>query len=131
MNTALSPDQRAELLTRTLALDQKIQLLHGTGDPHIGPPDPLSQDGNGGSGYVPGFPEKSIPGLQIIDSSAGVCYSAGSGRYSTALPSDLAAASSWDPQVAERYGKVIGQELRDLGYNMSLAGGVNLTREPP
>ena len=130
MNVALSPDQRADLLIRTLTLDEKVQLLHGTGDPHSGPPDPLSRDGNGGSGYVPGFPDKGIPGLQIVDSAAGVCYSGTSGRYSTALPSDLAAASSWDPQVAERYGKLIGQELRDLGYNMSLAGGVNLTREP-
>ncbi|GAA3757453.1 glycoside hydrolase family 3 protein [Terriglobus aquaticus] len=130
MNTKLTADQRADLLLHTLTLDEKIQLLHGTGDPHDGRPDPLARDGNGGSGYVPGFPDKDFPGLQIIDSASGVCYSAGSGRYSTALPANIALASSWDTQLAERYGAMIGQELRNLGYNMTLGGGVNLTREP-
>ena len=27
-------------------------------------------------------------------------------------------------------GALIGRELRDQGYNMSLGGGVNITREP-
>ncbi len=130
MDTHLSADERANLLLKSLTLDEKIQLLHGTGDPHDGPADPLARDANGGSGYVPGLPEKGIPGLQIVDSASGVCYSAGSGRYSTALPSNIAAASSWDTDLAERYGAMVGHELRDLGYNMTLGGGVNLTREP-
>lgn len=130
MDTKLSADQRADLLLHTLTLDEKIQLLHGTGDPHDGPADPLARDGNGGSGYVPGFPDKDFPGLQIIDSASGVCYSAGSGRYSTALPANIALASSWDTDLAEHYGAMIGHELRNLGYNMTLGGGVNLTREP-
>lgn len=130
MNTSLDPDTRADLLLKALTLKQKIQLLHGTGDPHIGAPNPLARDGNGGSGYVPGFPDKGIPGLQIVDSANGVCYSAASGRYSTALPSNLALASSWDTELAERYGATIGRELRALGYNMTLGGGVNLAREP-
>src|SRR5581483_1016893 len=52
------------------------------------------------------------------------------GRYSTALPSNLASASSWDPQAACEYGALIGRELRAQGYNMTLGGGTNLTREP-
>lgn len=130
MDAKLSADQRADLLLHTLSLDEEIQLLHGTGDPHDGPPDPLARDSNGGSGYVPGFPDKDIPGLQIVDSASGVAYSAGSGRYSTALPANIALASSWDTDLAEQYGAMIGHELRDLGYNMTLGGGVNLTREP-
>ncbi len=130
MNTALSADQRADLLIKSLSLDEKVQLLHGTGDPRIGPPDPRAKDDNGGSGFVPGFPDKGIPPLQIVDSAYGVAYSSGSGRYSTALPSNVAAAASWDPELAQRYGRMIGQELRSLGYNMTLGGGVNLTREP-
>ncbi|RRA49546.1 glycoside hydrolase family 3 C-terminal domain-containing protein [Acidipila sp. EB88] len=130
MNTALSADARADLLLRQLTLDQKIQLLHGTGDPHDGPEDPHAKDGNSGSGYVPGFPEYGLPGIQMDDSAYGVAYSAGSGRYSTALPSNLGLAATWDPAVAERYGSLIGHELRDQGYNMTLGGGVNLTREP-
>ena len=130
MNKALSPDARADLLMKQLTLDQKIQLLHGTGDPHDGPADPHAADGNSGSGYVPGFPEYDLPGIQMDDSAYGVAYSAGSGRYSTALPADLALAASWDTSAAQRYGALIGHELRDQGFNMTLGGGVNLTREP-
>ena len=130
MNTALSADERADLLMKVMTLDQKIQLLHGTGDPHEGPVDPHAADGNGGSGFVPGLPEYDLPGLQMDDSAYGVAYSAGSGRYSTALPSPLGLAASWDTGLAREYGALIGRELRDQGYNMTLGGGVNLTREP-
>ena len=51
-------------------------------------------------------------------------------RYATLLPSALGAASSWDPEGAFLYGAVIGRELRQQGFNMSIGGGVNITREP-
>ncbi len=126
----LSADTRADLVLKALTLDQKIQLMHGTGDPYVGAADPRAGEGIGGSGYVPGFPELGIPGMQMDDSAYGVAYSAGSGRYSTALPSNLGLAASWDPALAKRYGALIGSELRDQGFNMTLGGGVNLTREP-
>jgi beta-glucosidase len=66
----------------------------------------------------------------MSDAAYGVRSSADNGRYSTALPSNLASASSWDPQAACEYGALIGRELRAQGYNMTLGGGVNLTREP-
>src|SRR5205823_11498543 len=44
--------------------------------------------------------------------------------------SDVAAAASWDVHAACAYGALIGRELRAQGYNMTLGGGVNLTREP-
>src|SRR5579884_2420458 len=52
------------------------------------------------------------------------------GRYSTALPSCVSEAASWDLNIARAYGALIGRELRAQGYNMTLGGGVNLTREP-
>jgi beta-glucosidase len=42
----------------------------------------------------------------------------------------VAAAASWDVDAAYQYGALIGHELRAQGYNMSLGGGTNLTREP-
>ena len=66
----------------------------------------------------------------MADSAYGVTRGAASGRYSTALPNNLGAASTWDPQAAFEYGALIGRELRDQGYSMSLGGGVNLPREP-
>ena len=130
MNTSLSPDQRADLVMKQLSLDDKIQLLHGTGSPGFGPANPQARDSNGGAGYVPGFPKLGIPGIQMADAAYGVTQSGKNGRYSTALPSDVGAAASWDPQAAYEYGALIGRELRDQGYTMSLGGGVNLAREP-
>ncbi len=130
MNTSLSPDQRADLLLKQLTLDEKIQLLHGTGSPGFGPQNPLERDSNGGAGYVPGFPQYGIPPLQMADAAYGVTRSSYNGRYSTALPSTLGAAASWDPAAARQYGTLIATELRDQGYTMSLGGGTNLTREP-
>ena len=71
-----------------------------------------------------------IPPIFISDAAYGIRDSGANGRYSTALPSSLAAASSWDTQGACEYGALIGRELRAQGFNMTLGGGVNLTREP-
>ncbi len=72
------------------------------------------------------IPRLGIPAIQMADSAYGVTRGANMGRYSTALPNNLAAASSWDPQMVFEYGALIGRELRDQGYSMSLGGGVNL-----
>jgi beta-glucosidase len=130
MNAALSPDQRAAMVLKEMTLDEKISLLHGTGMQGLGPMSPLSANSNGGAGYVVGAPRLGIPNLQISDAAYGVRSSGENGRYSTALPSNVAGAASWDPHAAYEYGALIARELRAQGYNMSLGGGVNLTREP-
>jgi beta-glucosidase len=130
MNRNLSPDARAELVLKEMTLDEKISLLHGNGMPGFGLPRPNAHLGNGGAGFVLGVPRLDIPFLQLSDAAYGVRSSGQNGRYSTALPSNLASASSWDVQGACEYGALIGRELRAQGYNMSLGGGVNLSREP-
>jgi beta-glucosidase len=130
MNTSLSPDERASLVLKEMTLDEKISLLHGTGLEGLSPMSPLAEKSNGGAGYVVGIPRLGIPGIQMSDAAYGVRQSGENGRYSTALPDDLAGAASWDLDAASEYGALIARELRDQGYNMSLGGGVNLTREP-
>ncbi len=130
MNPSLSPDERAVMVVKQMTLDEKITLLHGTGHPGLGPMSPLSSGSNGGAGYVVGIPRLGIPGIQISDAAYGVRSSGQNGRYSTALPCTLAAVASWDPDSAYEYGALIGRELRAQGFNMSLGGGVDLTREP-
>src|SRR5439155_9482680 len=51
-------------------------------------------------------------------------------RMRTALPANLAIAASWDPELAYDAGRMIGNEARLSGFNVMLAGGINLTREP-
>jgi len=130
MNHKLSPDERAAMVVKQMTLDEKITLLHGTGMEGLSPMSPLAAQSNGCAGYVVGIPRLGIPGIQMCDAAYGVRMSATNGRYSTALPSDVAGAASWDLDAAYQYGALIGRELRAQGYNMSLGGGVNLTREP-
>ena len=130
MNTNLSPDERAVLVLKQMTLDEKITLLHGTGLAGLGPVSPLAEKSNGGAGYVLGIPRLGIPAIQMSDAAYGVRNSGENGRYSTALPNNLASAASWDLDAAYEYGALIARELRAQGYNMSLGGGVNLTREP-
>jgi beta-glucosidase len=127
---SLSPDERAAMVVKEMTLDEKITLLHGTGMRGLSLMSPLAISSNGGAGYVPGIPRLGIPAMQISDAAYGVRSSGENGRYSTALPSDLAGAASWDLDAAYEYGALIGRELRAQGYNMTLGGGTNLTREP-
>jgi beta-glucosidase len=131
MNPSLSPDERAEMVLKQLTLDEKISLLHGNGMAHAGQWQmPLTHLANGGAGYVEGIPRLGIPPLFVSDAGYGVRDSGANGRYSTALPSNVGLAASWDPEAAHAYGTLIGRELRAQGYNMTLGGGVCLTREP-
>jgi len=131
MNRNLSPDERADMVLKQMTLDEKIDLLHGNSMPGWpGGQWPNWYLGNGGAGFVLGVPRLGIPIIQMSDAAYGVRMSAANGRYSTALPSNLASASSWDPQAACEYGALIGRELRAQGYNMTLGGGTNITREP-
>jgi beta-glucosidase len=149
-NQSLSPDQRADLVMREMTLDEKIQLLHGgpSGGGGRGrgaqasatPPAPptvaelterlTAKRSNGGAGFIPGISRLGIPDLQMADAAVGVTLGAARSRYSTALPSTIGLACSWDLKAAYEYGALIGKELRDQGYNMSLGGGANITREP-
>ena len=130
MNSSLTPDERAALVVKEMTLEEKISMLHGTGMVGLSPMSPLAVNSNGGAGYVVGVPRLGIPDIQISDAAYGVRNSGDNGRYSTALPNNLASAASWDLDAAYEYGALIARELRAQGYNMSLGGGVNLTREP-
>ena len=130
MDTSLSPDQRADLLIKEMTLDEKIAVLHGVGMPTDDPLTAENMPSNRGVGYEVGVPRLGVPGIDMSDAAYGVRSSGANGRYSTALPANVAAAASWDPNAAYEYGKLIGTELRAQGYNMSLGGGVDITREP-
>ena len=132
MDKSLSPDQRAALLVDRMTLDEKVSLLHGGGwkalfiTPGVGAP----TNSLGNAGFIPGIPRLGIPDLQMADAAVGVTHGSAFGRYCTALPSGEAEASTWNLDIARDYGALIGRELRDQGYTMSLGGGIDLAREP-
>jgi beta-glucosidase len=130
MNTALDPDTRADLMVKQMTLDEKIQLVHGIGWGPLRAGSPVPAADNGGAGFVPGIPRLGLPDINLADSAVGIRMAARDSRYATLLPSVLGMASSWDPKAGFLYGSVIGRELRQQGYNMSIGGGMDLIREP-
>jgi beta-glucosidase len=119
-------DERAALALSQLTQEGKIQLVHGVES--FGARGPV--ESNGGAGFVPGIPRLKLPALNMADSTVGVALGAMRSRYSTLMPAVISEASAWNRQLSYGYGALIGRELRAQGYNVSLAGGANLMREP-
>jgi beta-glucosidase len=130
MDTSLDPDTRADLMIHEMTLDEKIQLVHGDGWGVLRKGSRVAPGHNGGAGFVPGIPRLGLPDINLADSAVGIRMAALNGRYATLLPSVLGMSASWDPDAAFLYGSVIGRELRDQGFNMSIGGGMDLIREP-
>ena len=84
------------------------------------------------AGHVVGIPRLGIPAVRETDASLGVANTTNTrdGDVATALPSSLMLAATWNPQIAFEGGAMIGSEARAKRFNMMLAGGVNLAREP-
>jgi len=120
---------RADALVRQMTLDEKIRYLHGLFPPNT---KPAPADMIPSAGYVPGVPRLKIPTLRESDASLGVANQVEQrkGDTATALPSGLALAATFEPQLAYESGAMIGSEARAKTFNVLLAGGVNLTRDP-
>jgi beta-glucosidase len=129
MDSSLDPDTRADLMIHEMTLDEKIQLVHGDGWGVLRKDSRVAPGHNGGAGFVPGIPRLHLPDINLADSAVGVRMAAWDSRYATLLPSVIGMSASWDPDAAFLYGSVIGRELRDQGFNMSIGGGVDLIRD--
>lgn len=84
------------------------------------------------AGYTPGVPRLGIPAIQSSDASMGVTNPGyrPQDKGATAFPSLIALGSSFNPQLVREGGGAIGREARDRGFNVQLAGGCNLARDP-
>jgi beta-glucosidase len=128
------PDVRAREVENQMTDDERfspIVSVMGAGelwpmrDKRIPPGVPMS------AGYVPGIPRLGIPALLMSDAGLGVTnpgYRAGD--TATALPSGQALAATFNPSLARISGDLIGREARSRGFNVQLAGAVNLARDP-
>ena len=128
MNPKLGPDRRADLVLEKLGLDQQIALLHGEMPLFMGvrkPPGVVIS-----AGYMAGVPALGIPPLTESDASLGVANAGRKDDDATPLPSGLALAATWNPEMAYAAGAMIGKEARQKGFDTLLAGGVNLLRDP-
>jgi beta-glucosidase len=134
MDTSLEADRRAELVVAQMTREEKQTLVFG----YFGTDAPWKkytiapEAREGSAGYVPGIARLGIPPQWITDAGIGVATQGGAKqkRERTALPSGMATAATWDPDLAQKAGAMIGAEARASGFNVMLAGGVNLVREP-
>lgn len=124
-----TPDQRADEALAQMTLDEKVTMLHGNFGSILRKTRP--DEKRIGAGHVPGVARLGIPDLYESDGGLGV-GNGGSlrpGDVATALPSALAMGASFDPDIAYAGGAMIGAEARAKGFNVLLAGGINLTRD--
>ncbi|MGH8446981.1 MAG: beta-glucosidase [Solimonas sp.] len=128
------PDRRAADIEQQMTDAERFHLLHS----HLpltieaGKPSQLIPGVPIVPGYVRGIARLGIPDIVESDASLGVVnpFELREGDVATALPSSLALAASFDPALAYRAGAMIGGEAKAKGFNVLLAPGVNLTRDP-
>ena len=129
-----SPDQRAFDTEQKMTDDERFAMLFSlmgvngviqVRDPLIPARAPMS------AGYVSGVPRLGVPALIMSDGSLGITNPGyREGDTATALPAGLMLGSSFNPQLARAAGAMLGREARSRGFNVQLAGGTNLTRDP-
>ncbi len=130
-DASLAPARRAALLNAQLTTDERLRMVHGVMALPFGN-FKIPAEAIPAAGYVPGVPRLGIPALTESDASLGVTnpMRIRPGDGSTALPSGLALASSFNVGLAYASGAMIGSEARAKGFNVLLAGGSNLARDP-
>jgi beta-glucosidase len=128
------PDDRAREIEAQLTDDERFSLLvsvMGAGDMWPVRDARIPVDTPMSAGYVPGVPRLGIPPLLMSDAGLGVTNPGyRQGDTATALPAGLALAASFNPVLARAAGEVIGREARSRGFNVQLAGAMNLARDP-
>lgn len=115
-------ETRVEDLLGRLTLEEKILLCHA--------------DSKFTSAAIPRL---GIPRRWLSDGPHGVREDVGpdtwdvAGRtddFATALPASICLAATWNPELAQQAGQVIGQEARKRGKDIMLGPGVNIMRTP-
>lgn len=133
MNSA-DPDARAREVEARMTDDERFALLvsvMGAGDMWPARDERIPPDTPMSAGYVPGVPRLGVPALLMSDAGLGVTNPGfRAGDTATALPAGLALAASFNPSLARAAGEVIGREARSRGFNVQLAGAMNLARDP-
>ena len=126
------PETRAAATEAAMTDAERTTLTHGVMALPLFPgAAPLPADAVPGAGYVAGIPRLKVPSLRETDASLGVSYVMGLRKDgATALPSGMLLGSTWNPAIMRAGGVMIGSEAKAKGFNVLLAGGINLIRDP-
>jgi beta-glucosidase len=122
LDAALPVEARVDDLLSRLTLEEKVGLVHANGKFRAG-----------------GVERLGVPYLWTADGPQGVREEVGvdswepagwTSDYATAMPVGIALASSWDPELAEAYGRTVGEEARARGKHVILGPALNIQRSP-
>ncbi len=114
-------EARVEDLLSKLTIEEKVSMVHAES-----------------TFSVPGVPRLGIPKLWMDDGPMGVREEVGEGfrnlnredDFATAMPATLGLAATFNTDLANAYGTVIGQEARQRGKNIMLGPSLNIQRTP-
>lgn len=124
----LSPaeiDQQAGAILAKIPVEKRIELLAGVrnfstrGYSDAGLPEYLMSDGP--IGVTANRREYASSGRDVPKAKD---------RSTTAFPSDILLAATWDPSLAHQEGVALAREARDYGIHIMLGPGVNIYRLP-
>ena len=112
-NSNVELEKRVEDLLGRLTLDEKIKLISGRR-----------------SFQVPPIKRLGIPPFRMTDGPKGV----GTGIYLrkklSYFPVPIGRTATWNPELSERFGVAVAEEVRAVGVHMLLAPGINIIRTP-
>ena len=118
-DTSLPPDQRAALLVEALTPQERIALLAGD---H---PEGVSGAQGTHTGAADGNPRVGLPPFFQSDGPVGVRQG-----KSTAFPSSMSLAASFDRGLARAYGAAVGNEAKLKGNDLVFGPTINMLRTP-
>ncbi|HWT82599.1 MAG TPA: glycoside hydrolase family 3 N-terminal domain-containing protein, partial [Candidatus Methylomirabilis sp.] len=133
-NTELPLEMRAREVESQMTDEERFSMLvsvMGTNDVVTERDERIPEGTPMSAGYVSGVPRLGVPAQLMSDASLGITNPGyREGDSATALPAGIALGASFNPAVARMSGGMLGREARSRGFNVQLAGGVNLARDP-
>lgn len=124
--SAAEIDRRARDLLARLTLAEKIGMMSGDLPFWEGLSLMAAPGGYGSRAWVAGaVPRLGIPGIRFSDGPRGIVM-----KGATTFPVSMARGATFDADLEERVGEVIGAELRALGGNLFAGVCINLLRHP-
>jgi len=113
ITSTLPPTSRPQEILALLTREEKASLLAGLDDWHLH-----------------GIPRLGIPSIRVTDCGHGVTPCGDESRPATCLPTGIGMAATWNAELLERAGAVLGRECRALGCSILLGPKINLHRHP-
>ncbi|MEN9908632.1 MAG: hypothetical protein RLZZ540_1781 [Bacteroidota bacterium] len=131
-------------IIKALTLDEKVKLVVGMGMYIPGAPagllppndpedDKIAPKVPGTSGRTHAINRLGIPSITLSDGPAGIHFldlTNAKPKYATAIPIGTLLASTWDTNMTQKAGEILGREAKEYGIDIVLTPAFNIQRNP-